>query len=62
MSWTVKDILSVRKGNEEMRKGIRITPITELMEQYERNWKEHGERMSSDKSPKEILKYQPERM
>jgi hypothetical protein len=30
-----------------------------LIYQYRKNWKEHVDRMSSDKIPKMILKYQP---
>jgi hypothetical protein len=30
-----------------------------LREEYRKNWKEHVDRMSSDRIPKMILKYQP---
>jgi hypothetical protein len=33
--------------------------ITELIYQYRENWKEHVDRMSCDRIPKMILKYQP---
>jgi hypothetical protein len=33
--------------------------ITEFIYQYMKNWKEHGDRMNSGRTPKIILKYQP---
>jgi hypothetical protein len=32
---------------------------TEFIYQYRKNWKEHVDRMSSDRIPKMIIKYQP---
>jgi hypothetical protein len=36
-----------------------ISQITELIYQYRKNWKERVDRMSCDRIPKMILKYQP---
>jgi hypothetical protein len=36
-----------------------MSQITEFMYPYRKNWKEHVDRMSSDRIPKMILKYQP---
>jgi hypothetical protein len=36
-----------------------MSQITEFIYQYRKNWKEHVDRMSSDRIPKMILKYEP---
>jgi hypothetical protein len=36
-----------------------MSQITEFTYQYRKNWKEHVDRMSSDRIPKVILEYQP---
>jgi hypothetical protein len=36
-----------------------MSQITEYIYQYRKNWKEHVDRMSSDRIPKMILKYEP---
>jgi hypothetical protein len=38
---------------------LQISQITEFICQYRTNWKEHADRMSSDRIPKKIQKYQP---
>jgi hypothetical protein len=38
---------------------LQMSQITEFIYQYRKNWKEHVDRMSSDRIPKMILKYQP---
>jgi hypothetical protein len=38
---------------------IKISQITEFIYQYRKNWKEHVYRMSYDRIPKIIVKYQP---
>jgi hypothetical protein len=50
--------LSDSKRNEEVMRELQIPQITECIEQYRRNRKEHVERMSSDRIPNRILKYQ----
>jgi hypothetical protein len=35
-----------------------MSQITEFLYQYRKNWKEHVDRMSSDRIPKMVLKYQ----
>jgi hypothetical protein len=47
------------KSNEDILAELQISQITEFTYQYRKNWKEHVERMSSDRIPKMILKYQP---
>jgi hypothetical protein len=48
------------KRNEDiMDKQLKITPITDFVTQYRKNWKEHAHRMTPDRIPKMILKYQP---
>jgi hypothetical protein len=36
-----------------------MSQITEFIYQYRKNWKQHADRMSSDRIPKMIIKYQP---
>jgi hypothetical protein len=36
-----------------------MSQVTEDIYQYMKNWKEHVDRMSSDRIPKMILKYEP---
>jgi hypothetical protein len=38
---------------------LQMSQITEYVYQYRKNWKEHVDRMSSDRIPKMILKYEP---
>jgi hypothetical protein len=38
---------------------LQISQITEFIYQYRKNWKEYFDKMSSDRIPKMILKYQP---
>jgi hypothetical protein len=47
------------KINEDILTELQISQITEFIYQYRKNWKEHVDRMSSDRTPKMILKYQP---
>jgi hypothetical protein len=44
--------------NEDILTELQISQITESIYQYRKNWKEPVDRMSSDKIPKIILKYQ----
>jgi hypothetical protein len=46
------------KRNEDILTELQISRITELIYQYRKNWKEHVDRMSSDRISKMILKYQ----
>jgi hypothetical protein len=47
------------KRNENILTELQISQITEFICQYRKNWKEHVDRMSSNRIPKIILKYQP---
>jgi hypothetical protein len=51
------------KRNEELMdivdKQLKTTPIIDFVTQYRKNWKEHVHRMTPDRMPKMILKYQP---
>jgi hypothetical protein len=47
------------KRNEDILTELQISQITEFIYQYRKNLKEHVDRMSSDRIPKMILKYQP---
>jgi hypothetical protein len=47
------------KRNEDSLTELQISQITEFICQYRKNWKEHVDRMGSDRIPKMILKYQP---
>jgi hypothetical protein len=49
------------KRNEDILTELQISQITEFIYQYTKNWKEHVDRMSSDRIPKMILKHQPKR-
>jgi hypothetical protein len=49
------------KRNEDILTELQISEITEFIYQYKKNWKEHVDRMGSDRIPKMILKYQPKR-
>jgi hypothetical protein len=44
--------------NEDILTELQMSQITEFINQYRKNWKEHIDRMSSDRIPKMILKYQ----
>jgi hypothetical protein len=45
------------KRNEDNLTELQISQITEFICQYRKNWKEHVDRMSSDRIQKNILKY-----
>jgi hypothetical protein len=47
------------KINEDILTELKMSQITEFMYQYRNNWKARVNRMSSDRIPKMILKYQP---
>jgi hypothetical protein len=47
------------KRNEDILTELQISQITEFICQYRKNWKEHVDRMNSDRTAKMILKYQP---
>jgi hypothetical protein len=47
------------KRNENILIELQMSQITEFIYQYRKNWKEHVDRMSSDRIPNMILKYQP---
>jgi hypothetical protein len=47
------------KRNEDILTELQMSQITEFIYQYRNNWKERVDRMSSDRIPKMILKYQP---
>jgi hypothetical protein len=47
------------KSNENILTELQISQIKEFIYQYRTNWKEHVDKMSSDRIPKMILKYQP---
>jgi hypothetical protein len=47
------------KRNDDILTELQISQITEFTCQYRKNWKEHVDRMSSNRIPKMILKYQP---
>jgi hypothetical protein len=40
------------KRNEDILTKLQMSQITEFMYQYRKNWKEHVDRMSSDRIPK----------
>jgi hypothetical protein len=48
-----------QKRNEDILTELQMSQITEYIYQYRKNWKEHVDRMSSDRIPKMILKYEP---
>jgi hypothetical protein len=52
---------SDHKRNEDILTELQISQITEFIYQYRKNWKENVDRMSSDRIPKMILKYQSKR-
>jgi hypothetical protein len=47
------------KRNEDILTELQMSQITEYIYQYMKNWKEHVDRMSSDRIQKMILKYEP---
>jgi hypothetical protein len=47
------------KINEDILTELQISQIAEFIRQYRKNWKERVDRMSSDRIPKMVLKYQP---
>jgi hypothetical protein len=38
---------------------LKVQSIAEEMQKYQKNWKEHVERMQDDRLPKLVLKYHP---
>jgi hypothetical protein len=44
------------KRKEDILTELRTSQITEFIYQYRKNWKEHVDKMSSDRIPKMILK------
>jgi hypothetical protein len=46
------------KRNEDILTELQMSQKTEFICQYRKNWKEHVDRMSSDRIPTIILKYQ----
>jgi hypothetical protein len=49
------------KRNEDILTELQISQIKEFIYQCRKNWKENVDRMSSDRIPKMILKYQSKR-
>jgi hypothetical protein len=49
------------KRNQDILTELQISQITEFICQYRKEWKKHVDRMSSDRIPKMIVKYQPKR-
>jgi hypothetical protein len=47
------------KRTEDILTELQMSQITEFIYQYRKNWKEHVDKMSCDRVPKMILKYQP---
>jgi hypothetical protein len=47
------------KRNEDILTELQMWQITEFIYQYRKNWIDHVDRMSSDRIPKMIPKYQP---
>jgi hypothetical protein len=52
-------ILWDQKGNEEILKNLKVEPISKFIQNYRTNWKEHIERIDSNRIPNNILKYKP---
>jgi hypothetical protein len=46
------------KINEDILTELQILQTTEFIYRYRKNWKQHVDRLSSDRIPKIILKYQ----
>jgi hypothetical protein len=44
-----------QKRNEDILTDLQMSQITEFMYQYRKNWKEHVDRMSSDRISKRFL-------
>jgi hypothetical protein len=47
------------RRKEDILTELQISQITEFICQYRKNWKQHVDRMGSDRIPKMILKYKP---
>jgi hypothetical protein len=48
-----------RQRNIGIWERLRVQSIVEEIQTYQRKWKEHGERMQDERTPKLALKYQP---
>jgi tRNA G10 N-methylase Trm11 len=49
------------KRNEDILAELRMSQITEFIYKYMKNWKDHVDRMSSERIQKMIIKYQTKR-
>jgi hypothetical protein len=47
------------KRNEDILTELQMSQITEFIYQYRKDWKELVDRISCDRIPKMVLKYQP---
>jgi len=48
-----------RQRNVDIRERLKVQSIVEEIQTYQKNWKEHVERMQDGRFPKLALKYQP---
>jgi hypothetical protein len=47
------------KRNEEILKILKVEPVSKSIQNYRANWKDHIERMDSNRIPNNLLNYRP---
>jgi hypothetical protein len=47
------------KRNEEILKNLKVEPVSKFIQNYRANWKDHIERMDSNRIPNNLLNYRP---
>ena len=47
------------KTNRQIAKELKITPILDKLQEYERNWTQHVKRMPRNRLPKDMKQYSP---
>jgi hypothetical protein len=47
------------KRNEEILKNLKVEPVSKCIQNYRANWKDHIERMDSNRFPNNLLNYRP---
>jgi hypothetical protein len=59
MSKTAGLTLWDHKRNEEILKNLKVEPVSKFIQNCRANWKEHIERMESNRIPNNLLNYKP---
>jgi hypothetical protein len=47
------------KRNEELLENLKVEPVSKFIQNYRANWKDHSERIDSNRIPNKVLHYRP---